>query len=36
MLPTDILKDEHRVIEQVLTCLERIADDCAAQRILDG
>jgi hemerythrin-like domain-containing protein len=36
MLPTEILKDEHRVIEQVLTCLERIADDCAAQRRLDG
>jgi hemerythrin-like domain-containing protein len=36
MLPTEILKDEHRVIEQVLTCLERIADYCAFQRKLDG
>jgi hemerythrin-like domain-containing protein len=36
MLPTEILKDEHRVIEQVLNCLERIADDCAAERKLDG
>lgn len=26
MKPTDILKNEHRVIEQVLNCLERIAD----------
>jgi len=26
MRPTDILKNEHRVIEQVLTCLERMTD----------
>ena len=26
MRPTEILKGEHRVIEQVLTCLERMAD----------
>jgi hemerythrin-like domain-containing protein len=36
MLATEILKDEHRVIEQVLNCLERIADVCAAERKLDG
>jgi hemerythrin-like domain-containing protein len=36
MLPTEILKDEHRVIEQVLNCLERIADDGAVERKLDG
>jgi len=27
MRPTEILKSEHRVIEQVLTCLDRIADE---------
>src|SRR5262249_23172688 len=36
MQPTDILKGEHRVIEQVLSCLERIADDCGEDRRLDG
>ncbi len=30
MLPTDVLKSEHRVIEQVLNCLEKIADRAAA------
>jgi len=42
--PTDILRDEHRVIEQVLDCLEHLAgrcreehelDDSSADRILD-
>jgi hemerythrin-like domain-containing protein len=39
MRPTEILSGEHRVIEQVLTCLERVADraetdalDCASGR----
>jgi hemerythrin-like domain-containing protein len=36
MKPTDILSDEHRVIEQVLACLERIAADCQAAGRLDG
>jgi hemerythrin-like domain-containing protein len=31
MKPTDILKSEHRVIEQVLHCLEQIADEGRAQ-----
>jgi len=28
MKPTDILSNEHRVIEQVLNCLEKIAQNC--------
>jgi hemerythrin-like domain-containing protein len=36
MLATDILRGEHRVIEQVLDCLVRLADDCAAKGKLDG
>ena len=28
MRPTEVLMQEHRVIEQVLDCLERIAEDC--------
>jgi len=35
MKATDILMDEHRVIEQVLTCLERLADDCHSCKKLD-
>jgi hemerythrin-like domain-containing protein len=31
VLPTEILNLEHRVIEQVLTCLEKIADCCATE-----
>jgi hemerythrin-like domain-containing protein len=34
--PTEILSDEHRVIEQVLDCLERMADDCRQHGILDA
>ncbi len=30
-----ILMDEHRVIEQVLSCLERMADDCEQEKRLD-
>ena len=36
MKPTEILSGEHRVIEQVLDCLERMAQDCAARQRLDG
>jgi len=36
MRATDILMDEHRVIEQVLNCLEKLADRCAAGQALDG
>jgi hemerythrin-like domain-containing protein len=36
MQPTDILKSEHRVIEQVLECLEKIADNAAAEGRVDG
>lgn len=36
MKPTEILSDEHRIIEQVLDCLDRIAQDCAAQGRLDA
>jgi hemerythrin-like domain-containing protein len=35
MRPTEILSSEHRVIEQVLDCLERIADNCSAQGSLN-
>jgi hemerythrin-like domain-containing protein len=35
MKPTEILSGEHRVIEQVLDCLEKMADDCAVQGRLD-
>lgn len=35
MQPTDILKEEHRVIEQVLACLEKMAEQCAAGKDLD-
>jgi hemerythrin-like domain-containing protein len=36
MKVTDILMDEHRVIEQVLNCLEKLADRCEAGEKLDG
>jgi hemerythrin-like domain-containing protein len=35
MQPTEILMQEHRVIEQVLACLETMADRCAAGQDLD-
>jgi len=35
MKPTEILSGEHRVIEQVLDCLEKMARDCAAHGRLD-
>jgi hemerythrin-like domain-containing protein len=34
--PTEILSDEHRVIEQVLDCLERMADECRRHGALDA
>jgi hemerythrin-like domain-containing protein len=33
--PTEILSQEHRVIEQVLDCLEKMALNCAAEKRLD-
>jgi hemerythrin-like domain-containing protein len=36
MHPTAILKNEHRVIEQVLNCLEKIAGACAQTEALDA
>lgn len=36
MRATDVLMEEHRVIEQVLSCLEKLADRCAAGEDLDG
>jgi len=36
MKPTEILSLEHRVIEQVLNCLEKIAERSIAERKLDG
>jgi hemerythrin-like domain-containing protein len=36
MKPSDILSGEHRVIEQVLNCLEKIAEDCQKTGKLDG
>lgn len=36
MKPTDVLSQEHRVIEQVLDCLEQIADRCDHQGTLDA
>jgi hemerythrin-like domain-containing protein len=35
MQPTEILSTEHRVIEQVLACLEVLADRCTADGVLD-
>lgn len=36
MKPTEILMQEHRVIEQVLDCLEKIAERCESEGQLDG
>ena len=36
MKPTEILSAEHRVIERVLTCLERMADACERDQKLDA
>ena len=35
MNPSDILKSEHRVIEQVLACLEKMSEECQQQGRLD-
>ena len=35
MQPTDILMNEHRLIEQVLNCLEKILEQCTAEKKLD-
>jgi superfamily I DNA/RNA helicase/hemerythrin-like domain-containing protein len=35
MRPTDILSAEHRVIEQVLDCLERMSKSCSTSGIID-
>jgi hemerythrin-like domain-containing protein len=35
MTPTEILSSEHRVIEQVLNCLDKIAAQCQAEGKLD-
>jgi hemerythrin-like domain-containing protein len=35
MRPTDILMSEHRVIEQVLECLEKLAKQCVKEQALD-
>jgi hemerythrin-like domain-containing protein len=34
MKPTEVLKKEHRVIEQVLNCLEKMADGCEQEHRL--
>lgn len=36
MQTTEVLWDEHRVIERVLDCLEKLADRCRAEGQLDG
>lgn len=36
MHATDVLKAEHRIIERVLSCLEKMTDRCALHRKLDG
>lgn len=36
MKPTDILKSEHRVIEQVLSCLEKVADRADGSAALEA
>ena len=36
MQPTEILMNEHRIIEQVLDCLEKMADRCEANADLDA
>ncbi|NOX57168.1 MAG: hemerythrin [Planctomycetes bacterium] len=35
MLPTDVLRAEHRVIQQVLGCLERMAQKAQSEETLD-
>lgn len=35
MKPTDILSQEHRVIERVLTCLEWMAERCESSQVLN-
>jgi len=35
MQPTDILMNEHRLIEQVLNCLEKILEQCVSGQKLD-
>ena len=35
MKPTNILVNEHRIIEQVLNCLERMVDRCASEGRLE-
>lgn len=35
MQPTDILMNEHRIIEQVLNCLEKILEQCTTDKTLD-
>jgi hemerythrin-like domain-containing protein len=35
MQPTDILMNEHRIIEQVLNCLEKILEQCTTEKKLD-
>lgn len=36
MKPTDILMNEHRIIEQVLDCLEKVLDLCVTEKKLDA
>lgn len=36
MKPTEVLKNEHRVIEQVLDCLDAMAASCEREGRLDG
>jgi hemerythrin-like domain-containing protein len=36
MQPTEVLRREHRVIEQVLQCLRKLADRCDGEGRLDG
>lgn len=35
MQPTDVLMNEHRIIEQVLNCLEKVLEQCTAGEGLD-
>ncbi len=36
MSTTQVLQDEHRIIERVLDCLERLAERCRAEGRLDA
>ena len=36
MTPEQILMDEHRVIERVLSCLEKLTEQCRADKRLDA